>query len=104
MPYRDMTASASITLVQRWSGLPGWSSKGSSTDGNEPPAVRGPFEAEYSVDTIEPSGQRRTTPAVSWIALSVLVCSDRTELAVEALTLTAAPPYTWHDEVSHVDA
>ena len=47
-----MSASASITRVHRWFGLPGWSSYGSSTEGKLPPAVYGPFDAENSVETI----------------------------------------------------
>src|SRR5690606_14645886 len=103
-PYRDMSASASITRVHRWFGLPGWSSYGSSTEGKLPPAVYGPFDAENSVETIAPPGHRRTTDAVSAIARSVLACSRWTELAVVALTRTADPPYTWHADVSHVEA
>ena len=40
----------------------------SSTTGNAPPAVRGPFDAENSVDTTAPFGQMRISPAVAAIA------------------------------------
>jgi len=48
-PYLVAIASASMMRVHVCSGLPGTSSHGSSTAGNDPPAVRGPFEAENSV-------------------------------------------------------
>ena len=60
-----------MTRVQRCKGLAGSASAGSSTAGNDPPAVRGPLDAENSVDTIRPvDGQRRTLPAVAPIAAS----------------------------------
>src|SRR4029079_14847304 len=63
-PYLEAIASASMIRVHVWSGLPGTSSQGSSTAGYEPPAVRGPLEAENSVDTSTPL-LMRTTVAVS---------------------------------------
>ena len=70
-PYWAASVSASRILVQRWLGLLAVASPGSSTGGNAPPAVRGPFDAENSVDTMAPLGQTRTTPAVARIAWSV---------------------------------
>ncbi len=82
-----------MTRVQRCSGLAGSASAGSSTAGNEPPAVRGPLDAENSVDTIRPvDGQRRTLPAVAAIAASVSSCSRDVALVDDAETRQPAPP------------
>ena len=91
VPHHDASQSASIRRVHRWSGLSGTSSYGSSTAGNEPPAVRGPLDAENSVETIAPAVVRRTTVAVSTIAWSVSECSRTTGVAFGD-TRVAAPP------------
>jgi hypothetical protein len=93
-PYLVARSSASRIRVQRWLGLrevpsPGTSSRGANT----PPAVRGPFDAENSVETTEPFGQRRTTPAVAAIAWSVRKSSTSVTAPV-ATGRVAAPPYT----------
>ncbi len=68
-PYFAASASASNTRVQRWLGLFPIASAGSSMAGNTPPAVRGPFDAENSVDTmLAVPFHIRTTPAVAAIA------------------------------------
>ncbi len=94
--------------VHRWYGLGAVSSPMSVTTGNAPPAVLGPFEAENSVDTIVPAfgcpaGHSRTTLAVAATAASVATCSTLVTLPFGE-PRRAAPPYTWHDVVSHVVA
>ena len=105
--------SPSMMRVQRWLGFCATSSKGSLIAGNVPPAVRGPLEAENSVDTMAPLDERRIRPAVSATPRFVLTHSNvalppshTPPLAVAAVAVArrAAPPYTWHDCESHVAA
>ena len=108
MPYSDSSVSASMTRVQRWFGLRSVSSPMSLTAGNAPPAVRGPFDAENSVETSWPAfgcptGHRRTTLAVVATAASVRG-SSRTAAFPLAAPRRAAPPYTWQAVVSQVVA
>ena len=70
------TRSASTIRVHRWLGLAATSSAGSSTDGNVPPAVRGPFDAENSVAAMVPFENRRTRFAVSAMARLVFAHSN----------------------------
>ena len=67
------------------------------------------LEAENSADVIRPSGHWTTVPAVWAIAAFVFAHSrvglpSSHEPLSDAATLArnAAPPYTWHDELSHV--
>lgn len=105
-PYLDARSSASSTRVHLWFRLFVIASAGSSTGGNAPPAVRGPFDAENSVATTDPERgvpgfQRRITPAVSAMAVSVVAYS-RGARDPPAIDRNPAPPYTWHDWVSQV--
>ena len=78
--------------VHSWSGLGSTSSNGSFTAGNDPPAVRGPFDAENSVDTrsFVPL-HTRTSPAVAAIAALVRACSTGVNPELVAPPRVAAP-------------
>ena len=104
-PYREITESASISRVHWCNGLSATSSNGSAIDGNVPPAVCGPFEAENSVVTmLFVPFQTRTFPAVWSIAAFVRTCSTDVGDDDAAPPRVAAPKYTWHELVSHVEA
>src|SRR4051794_16368432 len=90
-PYLVAIASASMPRVHVCSGLPGTSSQGSSTAGKEPPAVRGPLDAENSVATSTPFCIR-TTVAVSLTALLLSTCSPVMKPADVGRGRVAAPP------------
>ncbi len=76
--------------TQRWLGLFAVPSPpASSRTGNDPPAVRGPFDAENSVDTIEPPATR-ILPAVAATAW-LLRLSSSSRGWESTVALVAAP-------------
>ena len=77
--YLASTVATGTLACQVWLALPTTASPSSATAGNVPPAVYPPVEEENSVRATAPSS-RRTSPAVSAMARSVLASSMRTLL------------------------